>query len=280
MRPLNVLVVFALAGLSFGNAVAQPHAGPPPRAQVIAEAQRMRSTFGTPVRGARMDAASRRRASDSFAWLARTGHYYRRDPLVSAALMETYGVLGDYYAVHYPAYAWYAYAGANRWARWQWWNYSRTPVLQRDLERFALAWATVAGAQGSWFWRPEDVPQDQDFMQEAPGAREIVERVPVPEIDEAGLSPLQREAWRNLRTQFVFISSKVHQTRLILDDLARSLVAQGLTLNAHHGAIAISMQSFLVDAADLAREHEFERAMEALQRADYERGRLRSVVGR
>lgn len=252
------------------------------RSQVIAEAERMRAGFGVrPAPGWHFDDVARRRAVDSFSWLVRTGRYYRHDPLVSAALMRTYGVLGDYYVGYHPAGAWRAYAAANWWARRSWWYYERTAELQRAMDLYALSWAGVAAPYGTWYWRPDAPPEGAEAQLGDPGNRETaLEPVAVPEIDETTLTSEQRKAWKDVRTQFVFISSRVHQARVNLDEVTQRLSAQGMTLNARDGATAISMQSFLVDAADLAQEHEFERAMEALKKADYERGRLRNVTGR
>jgi hypothetical protein len=250
------------------------------QAQVIAEAQRIRSTYGgVPPRGGGFDDAARRRANESYAWLARAGSRYRSDALVSDALMRTYGVMGDYYNGFYPAGAWRGYVGANQWARRRWLYDDRTSALQHDLDRYAQAWASVAYANGSWFWRPTG-QDDQEAGAEAPGVRETaLEPVPLPHVEESKLRPDQKEAWRDVRTQFVFVSSRVHDARVLLEGLAGRLSARGLSLNSKDGATALSMQGFLVDAADLIKDHEFARAKEALTRADYERTRLKGTTG-
>jgi hypothetical protein len=251
------------------------------QAQVIAEAQRIRATYGVPrPGGAGPDDAARRRANESYAWLALAGARYRRDLLVSDALMRTYGVMGDYYNGYDPAAAWRGYVGANQWARRRWLYDEQTAVLQREMDRYAQGWASVAYANGSWFWRPPMFQDDQGPLADAPGVRETaLEAVPLPKIDESTLSPDQREAWRELRPQFVSVSSKVHNARVLLDGLVGRLRGRGLELNSKDGAIALSMQGFMVDAADLIKEHDFARAKEALTRADYERNRLRGTTG-
>ena len=102
------------------------------QAQVIAEAERLRATYGTvpPRRAGGFDAAAQRQADLSFAWLAQAGARYRRDLRVSDALMRTYGVMGDYYNGYYPAGAWRGYVGANHWARRRWLYDERTSALQ------------------------------------------------------------------------------------------------------------------------------------------------------
>ena len=84
-----------------------------------------------------------------------------RDLRVSDALMRTYGVMGDYYNGYYPAGAWRGYVGANHWARRRWLYDDRTSALQYDLDRYAQAWAAVAYANGSWFWRPTGLRNEQ-----------------------------------------------------------------------------------------------------------------------
>ena len=105
------------------------------------------------------------------------------------------------------------------------------------------------------------------------------EPVRLPHIEESKLTPEQKEAWREVRTQFTFVSSRVHDARVLLEGLSGRLAARGLSVNSKDGATALSMQGFLVDAADLIKEHEFARAKEALTRADYERNKLKGTTG-
>jgi hypothetical protein len=251
------------------------------QSQVVAEAQRIRSTYGIPHPGsAGPDDGGRRRANESFAWLALAGARYSTDLVVLDALMRTYGVIGDYYNGSDPAAAWRGYVGANRWARRRWLYDDRSAGLQRDLDRYSLAWASVAYANGSWFWRPPGFQNDQGEGVEGPGVRETaLEAVPLPQIEESKLSAEQREAWRDVKTRFVSVSARVHDARVLLDGLAGRLRGRGMALNSKDGATALSMQGFLVDAADLIKAHDFARAKEALTRADYERNRLRGTTG-
>jgi hypothetical protein len=247
--------------------------------QVVAETARIRASYAVPLRtGVPFDAAAQRRANDDYVWLARAGTRYRGDRLVSDALMRTYGVMGDYHNGFYPAGAWRGYVGANMWARRRWLYDDRSAALQHDLDRYSQAWAAVAYANGSWFWRPDGLPAEGTA--DMPGVRETsLTPVAVPHVDESRLSAADREAWRELRPQFAAVSSRVHEARVLMDGLAGRLAARGLSVNAKDGAMALSMQGFLVDAADLIDEHEFARAKEALTRADYERNRLRGTTG-
>ena len=261
-----------------GTAV--PRHPDPGRTRAVAEAERLMAVYRAPLmRGVRLDGLARERAAESLRWLHRTGAYYRHDPYMTGLLMRTYGVMGDYYASYYPSASWIAYAAANRWARWHWFSHDATAELQRDLDRYALAWATVAAAHGSWFWQPDDL-LTMSGAGDTPGVRETaLEPVRVPQVDEATLGADQRAAWRDLRTRFVFVAASVHQARVTLEQLSRTLDAQGMSLNMRAATTALSMQGFLVDAADLASAHDFERASQALARADYQRVKLRNTTG-
>jgi hypothetical protein len=258
---------------------AMPRGGDMSAPQVVAEAERIRATYAVPPRaGVPFDVAAQRRADDYYVWMARAGTRYRSDRLVSDALMRTYGVMGDYYNGSYPAGAWRGYVGANMWARRRWLYDDRSAALLHDLDRYSQAWAAIAYANGSWFWRPQELPAES--VPDMPGVRETaLTPVPVPQVDEAKLSAADREAWRELRPQFAAVSSRVHEARVLMEGLAGRLAARGLSVNSKDGATALSMQGFLVDAADLIKEREFARAKEALTRADYERNRLRGTTG-
>ncbi len=151
---------------------------------------------------------------------------------------------------------------------------------QQEVERYQKAWAALAVAQGSWAWRPGDdlVGATND---PAPGVRETaMELVPVPKIDVSTLSLEQRAAWRALRLEFATVAAKVHQARVILDDLySRGLQRQGMSLHPRWASTALTMQGFLADAADLAEACEFEQATEALRRAEQQRSQLRDATG-
>jgi hypothetical protein len=101
----------------------------------------------------------------------------------------------------------------------------------------------------------------------------------LPKVDVKTLTPAQREAWADVRVRFRSVASQVHGARVLLDQLAGRLQGQRLALHPENAARALKMQGFLEDAADLIQSNEFETATEAIRRADYERGRLKSVTG-
>jgi hypothetical protein len=290
MRSLCPSLLFTVAAFSMasGRDPATVTAGPAeqtitlPRTasatQVVAEMDRIRSGYGPPLRGGHLDDAGRRGADEYYNWMAWAGTRYPSNLAVAGALMRTYGVMGDYYRTGAPGYAWRGYVGANRWARRRWLYDVRTLDAQRDMDRYGEAWAALAYANGSWFWHP-DASQDPGAGT-MPGVRETaLEPVALPRVDGSTLNPADREAWDDVRTQFAAISSRVHHARVSLEGLAGRLQARGMSVNPKTGAIALSMQGFMVDAADLIEQHDFARAKEALTRADYERNRLRGVVG-
>ena len=230
------------------------------QAQVIAEAERLRTTYGTvPPRGAGgFDAAAQRQADLSFAWLAQAGARYRRDLRVSDALMRTYGVMGDYYNGYYPAGAWRGYVGANHWARRRWLYDERTSALQNDLDRYAQGWAASGLCERLLVLAAQRSPERT--RSRGRGARHAGDRARAgPAAANRGIEadPGAEEAYREVRTQFTFISSRVHDARVLIEGLAGRLAARGLSVNSKDGATALSMQGFLVDAANLIKEHEF-----------------------
>ena len=103
----------------------------------------------------------------------------------------------------------------------------------------------------------------------------------LPDVDESGLSDAQKAAWSDARERFMNVAPKVHEARVLLAQLSARLESQGpnITLNTKDAAAALMMQGFLDDAVELIRKGQFERASEALVRADYQRQRLKSVTG-
>jgi hypothetical protein len=75
------------------------------------------------------------------------------------------------------------------------------------------------------------------------------------------------------------VSPRVHEARVLLNDLSDRLHQRHITLHPVDAANALKMQGYLEDAADLIREGRFETAIEALTRADYVRTKLKSVTG-
>jgi hypothetical protein len=105
--------------------------------------------------------------------------------------------------------------------------------------------------------------------------------VALPAIEQAKLDATQKAQWVEIQPRFRQVSASVYQARQLLEDLSHRLRQQqpNATLNVQDAATAIKMQGFLDDAAELVRAAQFEKAAEALERADYERGRLKRVTG-
>jgi hypothetical protein len=79
--------------------------------------------------------------------------------------------------------------------------------------------------------------------------------------------------------QFAAISSRVFEAHRNLDALAARLQQRGMSVNARDLATSYQMQGFLEDAADLARQGDFEKTKLALDRAAYTCNKLKSVTG-
>jgi hypothetical protein len=225
-------------------------------------------------------ALNRMMAQRSLAYLGRTSVWYMNDPLAARAYLDAYDTIGGFYrdqARFYSPGAYVAYAGAARLARrlmlgtaYDW--------SVRELDRYALAYGTMATLDGRYIGRwadPQDLPPD------APAPESVVPLKPldVPKVDTSKLTPAQREAWDDVRVRFRSVASQVHGARVLLDQLAARLHQQHLALHPANAATAMKMQGFLEDAADLIESKEFETATDALRRADAERAKLKGVTG-
>jgi hypothetical protein len=228
---------------------------------------------------------NRELAQEAFAWLARASAMYAADPAVAQSLMRTYGLIGDFYRHHgsfYPPGAPLAYAGGNQLARALVLDRRGGRSYERDLERFAMDWAAVSYVNGAMYGMPprqgEPPPEGP---QAEPGAPPDIRPTELPDVDESKLDDQQKALWSDARERFMNVAPKVHEARVLLAQLSARLESQGpnMTLNTKDAASVLMMQGFLDDAAELIRTGQFEKASEALVRADYQRQKLRSVTG-
>ena len=259
--------------------------------QVISDSDRLAAGFNGLVPyvggfGENDYRANRELARAAFAWLARASALYAADPAVSQSLMRTYGSIGDFYHRYgsfYPSGAVLAYAGGNHLARGLVLGGHGGRSYERDLERFAMDWASVAYVNGALYGMPRQEsgpPPDEPIA----GPNMPTPDIPVtalPDVDENKLSDAQKAALSDARDRFNSVAPKVHEARVLLAQLSARLETQGpnITLNTKDAASALMMQGFLDDAAELIRNDQFEKASEALVRADYMRQRLKSVTG-
>lgn len=112
-----------------------------------------------------------------------------------------------------------------------------------------------------------------------PAAGQAAESRQPPTIDEAPLSPEQRSVWREVRARFIATERHVSRTQRLLDELSFRLRVRGFTLRDADVASATRMHGFVDASIGLITGLDFERAFQALARADYEHTRLRDVVG-
>jgi hypothetical protein len=270
-----------------GVMTARLGAGRVSQQDIIADSQRLALGYRSLVPlvrgfGPSDHAINRRVARLSLAWLASVGVLSAADPLVARAVLTTYDAIGGFYrdyGLFYQPGAFVAYAGATRLAQRLILEGRSPNLFERDLDRYALAYGTLATLNGM-IVGPWTLPRD---LPEAigPADSRVVELKPValPTVDVGTLDGEQRTAWNDVRDRFQVVASKVHIARTLLDDLAGRLRAQRMELHPQDAATALKMQSFLEDAAELIQESHFDTATEALKRADYERIRLRSVTG-
>lgn len=261
--------------------------GRPTPQQVIADAQLLASGYrslGPFVRGfGRADyALNREVARRSLEWLARASVLYGRDPFVAQAFLRSYDSIGGFYRDYGPFYrpgAFVAYAGATRLAQRMVLDGRDTDRFERELERFALAYGTIAAFNGAFLtpWNaPRDLPETAPLKSE-PTA--VLKPVELPDVNVAQLDAEHKAAWNEARDRFRNVAPRVHGARVLLNELSERLQQQKLALHPQDAANALKMQGFLEDAVDLMREGRFDTAMEALTRADYVRVKLKSVTG-
>jgi hypothetical protein len=81
------------------------------------------------------------------------------------------------------------------------------------------------------------------------------------------------------RQAFVAVSARVAQSLTNIDRLSARLRARHMEVNATDLAASYRMQGFLEDAAALIQKENFGEAKFALDRANYERRRIRSATG-
>jgi hypothetical protein len=264
--------------------VAQPRLGPD---DVVADSQRLRARYRAlrpvvPTFGSQDYRRHLALGQRSYAWLDRAGLRFRGHPSAVEALRDTYSSLGDFYysggIVSRPG-AWFGYAGANRLGRLLVLTGHGEAMAERALEHLALQWAAVAYMTQSSLlpWLPPAPVQRE--MEAADGQDAVPDPAPLPRIDESALDVSDRARWREVSDRFPGVSGRVHQARVSLADLAARLRTGNLTLNARTVATALSMQGYLDDAVEAIEAGQFDRALEALSRADYERTKLRDATG-
>jgi len=259
----------------------------PTRQQVIADAQVLTSGYRSLAPfvggfGPADYALNRQVARRSLEWLARASMLYGRDPVAAQAFLRTYESIGGFYRDHGPFYqpgAFVAYAGATRLAQRLVLDGRDTDRFERELNRFALEYGTIAAFNGALLtpWNaPRDLPDSAPLK---PEPTVELQPVPLPEVNVAHLDAAQKAAWNEARDRFRNVAPAVYGARVLLNELSERLQQQRLSLHAQDAADALKMQSFLEDAVDLMREGRFDTALEALTRADYVRVKLKRVTG-
>jgi hypothetical protein len=255
--------------------------------QAIADAQRLATGYrslGPHVRGFGPNdyAVNREMARRSLYWLSRANIMYAGDPLAARAFLDAYDSIGLFYRDYgyfYSPGAYVAYASATRLAQ----RLARVGVqgdwYARELQRYALAYGALAVHDGQLVGRwgvPQDLPDGAPTKADAGAPLKPLE---LPRMDITKMTPEQREAWTDVRDRFRSVASKVHGARILMDQLAGRLNAQGLALHPEDAANALKMQGFLDDAVDLIQAGELESATDSLRAADAERTKLRGVTG-
>jgi hypothetical protein len=259
------------------------------RQQVIADAERISDDYSRLMQDSKFFSPAdwdqnKQSARRVFGWLCRSGAAYRNDPLVSQSLMRTYGTIGNYYSrygLFYPTGAGLGYEGASRHARSLILGVAGSKQYERDLIRFATAWAAAsyidqALSQSAMGCRMNNSDQ-YDF--EAPGQQSLNRQLPFPEVDKTKLTGEQLDQLAEIHSLFMLVSARVHEARTLLEQLSSRLHDRGMKLNPQDAATAITMQGFLEDAVEYVKSGDFEKAKAALTRSDYLRKKLKHTTG-
>jgi hypothetical protein len=264
-------------------------AGPRPTSQqVIADAQRLTSGYRSliPLVGGFRPAdyvLNIELARRSLEWLARATTLFGRDPLAASAFLRSYDAIGGFYGNYGSFYrpgAFVAFAGATRLARQLLLDGRDTNRFEHELERYALAYGTLAAYNGA-FQTPWTAPYDLPQSAPPPQPEQTVElkQLELPEVDVSKLDREQQAAWTDARERFRTVAPRVYAARVLLNELSVRLQHENIALHPVDAANALKMQGYLEDAVDLIREQRFDIASEALTRADYMRAKLKSVTG-
>jgi hypothetical protein len=251
--------------------------------QALADAQTLTAGYGDLAHlGSADSALDRQIAGLAFAWLARASATYAADPVVAAALLGSYGVMGDFFARNTRFYrpgAVLAYSGANRLARALVLNRQTNGGFEGDLTRYGLAWAQALYLAGG---NPPPATEDAipPFATGPEAQAPELRAVPLPQIDEGKLTGEDKALWGEVGARFVPTAKRVLDARLSLEELSQRLRQQNLQVNQLDAATALIMQGFLEDAAGLIAAGQFQPALDALSRVDYQRAKLNNVIGR
>lgn len=261
-------------------------------AQVVADTERLRGRFlalQPLVHRFGPDDYRRhgRLAGRSFAWLGGASRRFRGDRDVVRALIGTYTALGGFYGVGgltSRAGYWFGYAGAHRAARSLVLAGRADDGLNRTLETLGLGWAAVAAMDPRSQWRlwsdwDDARPGYEQTIDQAVGREPVPQPVALPVVNEAALSSDDRQLWHQVRDRFATASSRAHQAQRVLADLRLRLASRGLSLHPTTLAASLAMQGYLDDAVEAIETRQFDRALQALTRADYERAKLRDATG-
>ena len=225
--------------------------------------------------------ANQQLVRDALSALAMVEAVAGADPQLRSALAGAYGSLGDYQAR--PEFQRHGYSPVASYGRAS--GLMRGLVLsgnsdrssERDLERYAMSMATWNAMNGNIWAGLNNRNQERAGEQNEANVPPPPERqaMAVPDVDTASLNEQERAAWDDLRPRFVAVSSRIAQALSNLDGLSARLRAQRMGVNAADLATSYRMQGFLEDAAALIQKKNFADGKQALDRADYERKRLR-----
>ena len=210
----------------------------PSTEQVIADAHRLTAGYRSlaPLAGgfrAPGYAVNLAIARQSLEWLGRASVLHGHDPLAARAFLTSYDAIGGFYAggPFYRPGAFVAYAGGARLARRLALHGLEQTWFDGEMERFALAYGSLAAFHGALqtpWTAAHDLP-DADPSQAVPAV--VITPVPLPRVDVTKLDGAQKAAWIETQERFRSVAPRVHQARILLDDLSHRLQQQRIALH-------------------------------------------------
>lgn len=227
--------------------------------------------------------ANRSLVRQSLAWLALIEPRGYNNASMGRSIAGLYGLLGEYGArpewrpYGYPYGAAYGYAGAGRLYRRMW--LGGGDLYERDFERYALQLGLLGGYFGGGMNYHQRRPSGLAAVDFGPLTDTGRKPLPVPMVDAAKLAPAQRETWEEVRTEFALAAARVHDALQHLDGLAERLRRQGMDINGPDKANGVLMEGFLQDAVELIQAGNFADAKRAIEKSNYIRARLKSIIG-
>ena len=142
-------------------------------------------------------------------------------PPMQRSLHAAMGAFYRDYGTFYPEGARTAFGGASELARMMVLREASGQPYEQELSRYVLAYAAAAAAYGGGFSASAAPSAPAASTQPAGPPVSVLKPLELPTVDATGLSADQRAQWMELRDQFRSTSARVHEARVVLEQLTR-----------------------------------------------------------